>query len=195
MEPRYLKCILMRRNAFDWTASMFRNPWHATNHCNVTFPEFMDKEWSPGRLAGKHPCSSHYNLLHTLCSSACLALLEAQYLPTKQEYPFSPSGRLQMGWRHTASSCFLRAAGTFFAVAMQKELVAQLKDPISRMQGGQTGDAQPPGAPSMIPGTARSPPSMSVLGAPHMRAMFWSCAPGRPFERWRSARWRCAFSF
>ena len=32
---------------------MFRHPWHATNHCNVTFPEFMHREWSPGRLAGK----------------------------------------------------------------------------------------------------------------------------------------------
>ena len=32
---------------------MFRHPWHATNHCNTTFPEFMEREWSPGRLAGK----------------------------------------------------------------------------------------------------------------------------------------------
>ncbi len=37
---------------------MFRHPWHATNHCNTTFPEFMEREWSPGRLAGE--------LLHTL---------------------------------------------------------------------------------------------------------------------------------
>ena len=43
----------MRRNAFDWTASMFRHPWHATNHCNTTFPEFLEREWSPGRLAGE----------------------------------------------------------------------------------------------------------------------------------------------
>ena len=32
---------------------MFRHPWHATNHCNTTFPEFLEREWSPGRLAGK----------------------------------------------------------------------------------------------------------------------------------------------
>jgi hypothetical protein len=31
---------------------MHRHPWHAANHCNTTFPEFLDREWSPGGLAG-----------------------------------------------------------------------------------------------------------------------------------------------
>lgn len=31
---------------------MFRTPWHATNHCNATFYEFLEREWSPGKLAG-----------------------------------------------------------------------------------------------------------------------------------------------
>jgi hypothetical protein len=57
-ELTYLSIILIHRNAFDWTASMYRHPWHAANHCNVTFSEFMEKEWSPGRLAGEHPCRS-----------------------------------------------------------------------------------------------------------------------------------------
>ena len=48
-EARAVAC----RNAFDWTASMSRHPWHATNHCNTTFLEFMQREWSPGKLAGE----------------------------------------------------------------------------------------------------------------------------------------------
>ena len=43
----------MRRNAFDWAASMHRHPWHATNHCNTSsFADFLIREWSPGKLAG-----------------------------------------------------------------------------------------------------------------------------------------------
>ena len=36
----------------DWLASMHRHPWHAKNHCNVSFPDFVLREWSPGPLAG-----------------------------------------------------------------------------------------------------------------------------------------------
>jgi len=28
---------------------MSRQPWHAANHCNITFPEFVTREWAPGR--------------------------------------------------------------------------------------------------------------------------------------------------
>ena len=28
---------------------MSRKPWHAGNHCNVTFNEFVRREWSTGR--------------------------------------------------------------------------------------------------------------------------------------------------
>ena len=42
----------------DWVASMHRHPWHAKNHCNVTFPEFPAREWSPMHLAGAIPCPS-----------------------------------------------------------------------------------------------------------------------------------------
>ena len=39
----------------DWVASMHRHPWHAKNHCNVTFPHFVTREWSPMHLAGAFP--------------------------------------------------------------------------------------------------------------------------------------------
>ena len=41
------------RNALDWAASMSRKPWHAGNHCNITFDEFVRREWSPGRWGAR----------------------------------------------------------------------------------------------------------------------------------------------
>ncbi|KAK9843701.1 hypothetical protein WJX81_002991 [Elliptochloris bilobata] len=41
--------VAVFRNALDWAASMSRKPWHAGNHCNITFEEFVRREWSPGR--------------------------------------------------------------------------------------------------------------------------------------------------
>ncbi|BDA47078.1 hypothetical protein COCOBI_09-5330 [Coccomyxa sp. Obi] len=52
--PANVLVVAVFRNAFDWTASMHRHPWHATNHCNTSsFAEFLVREWSPGKLAGR----------------------------------------------------------------------------------------------------------------------------------------------
>ena len=42
---------------------MSRHPWHATNHCNTTFLEFMQREWSPGKLAGEACAGDAYAIL------------------------------------------------------------------------------------------------------------------------------------
>lgn len=52
--PPNILVVAVFRNAFDWAASMHRHPWHATNHCNTSsFAEFLVREWSPGKLAGR----------------------------------------------------------------------------------------------------------------------------------------------
>lgn len=32
---------------------MSRQPWHAANHCNISFEEFLRRKWSPGHWG--HP--------------------------------------------------------------------------------------------------------------------------------------------
>lgn len=39
------------RNVLDWTTSLFNKPWHAQNHCNISFSEFLVREWSLGDFA------------------------------------------------------------------------------------------------------------------------------------------------
>lgn len=48
----------------DWTTSLYRHPWHAQNHCtNITFPEFLSREWSLGTYADEPasmpPCDKY----------------------------------------------------------------------------------------------------------------------------------------
>ena len=48
----------------DWTQSFYRHPWHVTNHCNVTFSEFLVREWGPGALADvQRPFCPKYEVL------------------------------------------------------------------------------------------------------------------------------------
>ena len=50
---------------------MSRHPWHATNHCNTTFLEFMQREWSPGKVAGKAALEMLCFPLPTRCLQSC----------------------------------------------------------------------------------------------------------------------------
>ena len=193
-EARILAC----RNAFDWTASMSRHPWHATNHCNTTFLEFMQREWSPGKLAGAFHAGA------VVQSSACPLLATSHHAGSC--------------WRHHCNACRLlqpcpcttksgmvhvdrrerRCALPSYPkhghdLSMQTTTHMRVgtsgQRAASCMQGGRTGGMQRPGAPSTTPTTARSPPSTSAWAAP-THAISWSCAPGKPSARWSSARWR-----
>ena len=54
---------------------MSRHPWHATNHCNTTFLEFMQREWSPGKLAGEACAMPSY--AYPLLAPSTLTLVAA----------------------------------------------------------------------------------------------------------------------
>ncbi|KAK9802578.1 hypothetical protein WJX73_006675 [Symbiochloris irregularis] len=47
--------IVVTRNVIDWAVSLYKRPWFAANHCNVTFHEFVTKPWTPGNLSGSAP--------------------------------------------------------------------------------------------------------------------------------------------
>jgi hypothetical protein len=48
----YLRSGAKCRNAFDWAPSMYRTPWGAREHCNISWDDFLRAEWSPGSLPG-----------------------------------------------------------------------------------------------------------------------------------------------
>ena len=46
------------RNVLDWVPSMQRAPWGARAHCNLTWREFLEAEWSPRAILGLVPFTS-----------------------------------------------------------------------------------------------------------------------------------------
>ncbi|KAK9809430.1 hypothetical protein WJX73_006468 [Symbiochloris irregularis] len=49
--PEDVLVIVVMRNAIDWAVSLYNQPWFAALHCNVTFHEFLTKEWSYGNTS------------------------------------------------------------------------------------------------------------------------------------------------
>ena len=154
----------MCRNALDWTASMFRHPWHATNHCNTTFPEFLEREWSPGRLAGKL-------LFTTWCEGILL-----QQLPIAQ----APETICGISALPSTADLHFSSGQPVTGGHEGEEHVCGPSSQQLGMQGGPTGCMQRRGARSMTPRTARNPLSTRGLAMRPTRRMCWSCASGRP---------------